>query len=224
MRFLLFHVLHFWRYTLLLYALCHYAFIRDANITTAWNNINCGDLNLAHERCRWIRLPLLQAMKTSWDFKAQVWYMSKTSERSVRLYTRRLVQAEESRKKENLVFYFLNFKDASPSQRGHLKAQWCLTHLSTFLYSSFHLSTDARVLINFADPLGFSQNTAKLLQKSEPKMVISEGFHPWCWNIYVYFFSQLFQKHSGVFAVFLACHLHWFFCWILAVPMMSEGV
>lgn len=67
----------------------------------AWNGNNyCGDLNLAHEKCRWIRPPLLQAMKMSLDFKAQVWYMSKTSERSVRLYSQRLVQAEESRKKK----------------------------------------------------------------------------------------------------------------------------
>ena len=42
----------------------------------------------------------LQAMKMSLDFKAQVWYMSQTSERSVRLYTQRLVQAEESRGKK----------------------------------------------------------------------------------------------------------------------------
>ena len=44
---------------------------------------------------------LLQAMKMSLDFKAQVWYiMCKTSERSVRLYSQRLVQAEESEKKK----------------------------------------------------------------------------------------------------------------------------
>lgn len=61
------------------------------------------------------------------------------------------MQAEESR--ENLVFYFLHFKGASPSQRGHLKAQWCLTLLCAFsleFLSPLSL-VDTRVLINAAD-------------------------------------------------------------------------
>jgi len=48
-----------------------------------WNGNNLwGDLNLAYERCRWIRPTLPQVMKMCQDFKAQVWYMRKTSEGS----------------------------------------------------------------------------------------------------------------------------------------------
>lgn len=46
-----------------------------------------GDLNLAHERCRWVCPSLLQVIKMRQDFKGQVWCVSKTSERWVELYT-----------------------------------------------------------------------------------------------------------------------------------------
>ncbi len=57
----------------------------------------CGGLNLAHEKCRWIRPLCYRPWKC---LKAQVCCMSPTSERSVRQYTRRL-QPEESVKKSD---------------------------------------------------------------------------------------------------------------------------
>jgi len=105
---------------------------------------------------------LLQAMKNvSWFQSAGVvheqnlWEICRAS----------IVQAEESRGiKNTLVFYFLNFKGASPRPRGRLKAARCWTRLE--LLSA---PLGFRVLMNIADPFRLlSRITDALLEEPEP--------------------------------------------------------
>ena len=104
----------------------------------------CGGLNLAHEKCRWIRpLPFATGHENVSRFQSpgvvhhvqNFWEICQAVQPASSAGWRKW---KKKKKRENLVFYFLNFKGASPSQRGHLKAQLCLTLLYTFLLSFFH--------------------------------------------------------------------------------------
>ena len=122
----------------------------------AWNGLNrCGDLNLAHEMCRWIRPPF------ALDFKAQVWYTSKTSERSVRQCSRRAAgwRKPEKKRESSLLLPEL--------QRCLTSSAWPSEASLVFDPSELLPPIDARVLINIADPQTFSKESQRNYCSSE---------------------------------------------------------
>lgn len=147
-----------------------------------WNgNGSCGDLNLAREKSGWT-LPRFAtgSRKRIYISKARCGRWVKTSERSLHPACIRWRKQGKKRKREreNLVFYFLNFKGTSAPQCGHLKPRWRLTlpftFLSPFLLQMFWLTLQTLGLL--------SEIPVKLLWRPESRIKIWRGFCLWYWK------------------------------------------